>query len=324
MKLSRKNFLWWISGTLVSASLVTGLGCVLREESATPAEPGETGEQAEADQYSYTGSLGHIHRAHEAIVAVQLKHLEDMKNIAILDEDTINDCFRRGEYLFSVQMMPLDGAKFLEIMDEIWDVVREQDPGNPEHLFTLSAAEVFREDNLQAVLNEIPFMSKAEMKRFITVRELETKSGADSEVLSFVLFMSLSPFYSAYTQKVARVNDFSLWRQGHCPVCGQAAVMARHRSTDGARVLFCWLCHAEWLFPRLVCPYCGNNDQDKLRFFYVQDDRALQVHVCEQCKRYLKTIDNRALEKDLLLDAEEIATRHLDLLAKNEGYHRPD
>lgn len=324
MKLTRKNFLWWVSGTLVSASLATSLGCVLREEAAAPAEPGKTGKQEGADQFSYTGNLGHIHQAHEEIVAVQLKHLEGMNNIAILDEDTMNDCFRRGEYLFSVQMMELDGEKFLEIVDEIWDVVREESPGVTDRAFKLSAADTFREDNLQAVLNEIAFMSKAEMERFITARGLETKSGGDSEVLSFVLFMSLTPFYSAYTEKVAQVNDFSLWRQGYCPVCGQVAVMARHRSTDGARVLFCWLCHAEWLFPRLVCPYCGNDDQEKLRFFYVQDDRALQVHVCEQCKRYLKTIDHRTLEKDLLLNTDEIATRHLDLLAKNEGYRRPD
>lgn len=324
MKLSRKNFLWWVSGTLVSASLATGLGCVLREESVSPGEPGQAGGQEEADPFSYTGTLGHIHQAHEAIVAVQLKHLEGMKNIAILDEDTIKDCFRKGEYLFSVQMMELDEEKFLEIVDEIWEVIREESPGVTARSFQLSTAETFREDNLQAVLGEIALMSKSEMERFITARGLDAKSGAERDVLSFVLFMSLSPFYSAYTEKVAAVNDFSLWRQGHCPVCGQVAVMARHRSADGARLLFCWLCHAEWVFPRLVCPYCGNDDQEKLRFFYVQDDRALQVHVCEQCKRYLKTIDHRTLEKDLLLNTDEIATRHLDLLAKNEGYRRPD
>ena len=121
-------------------------------------------------------------------------------------------------------------------------------------------------------------------------------------------------------KQINKKVDFSLWRESYCPVCGQTAVIARHRSEDGARVFECWLCHAEWIFPRLECPYCHNSDQKKLRFFYVTGDKARQVHVCEKCKRYLKTIDGKIMEKDALLEIEAIATCYLDELAMREGY----
>ena len=99
--------------------------------------------------------------------------------------------------------------------------------------------------------------------------------------------------------------------------------MAKHRSEDGARVLECWLCHAQWVFPRVECPYCDNKERKKLRFFYLPGDKAHQVHVCEVCKSYLKTVDAKNMKKDVILEVEEIATGQLDLLAEQEGYKPP-
>lgn len=98
--------------------------------------------------------------------------------------------------------------------------------------------------------------------------------------------------------------------------------MARLAGETGKRYLQCHLCRSEWLFRRIECPFCGNNDQDTLRFFYIEDDEVYRVEVCDQCKAYLKTVDTRNTEKTRALFVEDPATIHLDIIAKREGFLR--
>jgi FdhE protein len=44
--------------------------------------------------------------------------------------------------------------------------------------------------------------------------------------------------------------------------------------------------------------------------------------VCRKCSRYLKTRDARLGDADVPLEAEDLATLHLDLLAGKEGFER--
>ena len=98
--------------------------------------------------------------------------------------------------------------------------------------------------------------------------------------------------------------------------------MGRLDKDSGKKQLQCHLCRTDWTFKRVQCPFCGNNDQDKLRFFYDEADAVNRVEVCERCKRYLKTVDTRSTERDIALPVENLATLHLDIIAQREGYHR--
>ncbi len=40
----------------------------------------------------------------------------------------------------------------------------------------------------------------------------------------------------------------------------------------------------------------------------------------QQCKKYLKIVDERILNKEAVLQIENIVTDYLDLAAKKEGY----
>jgi FdhE protein len=83
--------------------------------------------------------------------------------------------------------------------------------------------------------------------------------------------------------------------------------------------LVCSRCDYEWLFQRLQCPYCGNQDQKTLAFF--TDDKELyRLYVCEQCRCYLKAIDLRKTETEILLPLERFYTLDLDAQAKEYGY----
>ncbi len=268
--------------------------------------------------------LAHIFEVYKGILAVQLSYTDKIKLSVNLTEEEIKDYFRKGKYLLSDQKLNMDTELFKELLHKVCEAIKVASPEAPDSLLKLSEAKEFKTENIQAFLEKASSFSKSQLEEYVVKEEIDKAVGLDSEVISFAIFMSLSPFYSLYTKEVRNITDFTLWRNSYCPVCGQVALIARHRSEDGARVLECWLCHAQWVYPRMECPYCDNKEHKKLRFFYVPGDKARQVHVCEECKKYLKTIDGRAMEKDALLDVEAIATTHLDVLAEREGYRSPD
>ena len=98
--------------------------------------------------------------------------------------------------------------------------------------------------------------------------------------------------------------------------------MAKLRRDDGKRILECSLCNTNWPFMRVKCPFCYNDDKDSLRFFFVDEKSPYRVDVCDTCKRYIKTIDERKLPKnqEVVMVVEDIATSYLDILAEKEKY----
>ncbi|PKM82494.1 MAG: hypothetical protein CVU88_03275 [Firmicutes bacterium HGW-Firmicutes-13] len=267
--------------------------------------------------------LAQTFEVYKAILSVHIKYLNKIRVSVGLSEEELKNYFRNARYLLSEQKLNIDAELFREILASVCSTIKEASPQAPDSLLKLSDAEEFKKENIDNFLEKITSFNKHELETFIAEKELDKRTELDSEIIAFVIFMSLTPFYSLYMKGVREKVDFTIWRHSYCPVCGQTATIAKHRDEDGARVLECWLCHAQWVYPRLECPYCDNKDQKKLRFFYVPGDKARQVHVCEECKSYLKTIDSKVMEKDALLDLEAIATAYLDILAEREGYKLP-
>lgn len=111
------------------------------------------------------------------------------------------------------------------------------------------------------------------------------------------------------------------WTEGYCPVCGSRAGMAELAGEEGKRYLCCSACCFRWPFRRLQCPYCGNEESEKLSYF-VAGDGATRVDTCKACSRYIKTRDTRKGNADIPMDVEDLLTIHLDLLASREGFER--
>lgn len=114
-------------------------------------------------------------------------------------------------------------------------------------------------------------------------------------------------------------------RVGRCPTCASGAGLAVLRAGDGARRLICLLCGEAWLAPRLMCAFCGTRDQSKLGTLHVAEGDPRWVEVCDACRRYLKTVDQRLLPDGYAVvpRAEDARTLHLDMIAEREGYIRP-
>lgn len=142
--------------------------------------------------------------------------------------------------------------------------------------------------------------------------------------LSFLVQAALSPSFEALGRRLeAKHNAETIWNHGTCPVCGSLPLIGRITTKEGARRLTCAFCHTEYRVPRIACPYCGENKQEKLHFFDSPEEPGYRVETCKSCKMYIKTVDFRDLDRISLPLLDDLESLAMDILARQEGYTRP-
>jgi FdhE protein len=140
----------------------------------------------------------------------------------------------------------------------------------------------------------------------------------------FLAQVALAPSLEAVAEKLlAEHHGERAWEHGHCPVCGRPPLIAELAGQEGVRMLTCSFCHARYRAPRMMCAFCGERDQAKLPFFTVEEEPGYRVDVCATCKRYIKTIDFRNLDRVVVPLLDDLESLALDMVASREGYGRP-
>ena len=138
-------------------------------------------------------------------------------------------------------------------------------------------------------------------------------------LLETIIHTALRPFLASQAKTLLNFVKPELWRRRYCPICGGSPDFAFLEKEVGARWLLCSRCDAEWLFQRLECPYCGNNDQNTLAYF-TDDGGRYRLYVCEKCHTYIKAVDLRHTEAEVLLPLERIMTLDIDRQGQEKGY----
>ncbi|MCK4273244.1 MAG: formate dehydrogenase accessory protein FdhE [Dehalococcoidales bacterium] len=164
-------------------------------------------------------------------------------------------------------------------------------------------------------------LTKKAAEAWFTGKELPRKirDGVGENILQAMIQATLQPFLAGYARALIDSVEQESWRRRYCPICGGSPDLSFLEKEHGARWLVCSRCDSEWAFQRLQCPYCGNQDQKTLAFF--TDDKELyRLYVCEQCKCYLKAVDLRKSEPEILLPLERFYTLDLDAQAREYGY----
>lgn len=141
-----------------------------------------------------------------------------------------------------------------------------------------------------------------------------------------MVVLSVAPILFSPMSKILQEQLPEDFESVNCPYCGsKAAVGYLKKSKEGKRYLVCPVCYGEWPIKRDRCAYCGNEDLEE--HFYLlpesKNDSYVRIDICDKCKRYIKTIDERVLDekgKKCFPLVEDIATPHLDVKAAEEGY----
>ncbi|HLZ48073.1 MAG TPA: formate dehydrogenase accessory protein FdhE [Candidatus Limnocylindria bacterium] len=160
--------------------------------------------------------------------------------------------------------------------------------------------------------------------------------GYDPDAFAQLLELALQPVLWEAAARCAALTDIDKWDRGYCPVCAAWPTLAELVGAEKRRVLRCGRCGTWWSWLVLLCPYCGNDDHRSLGTLIPQDVRATpaspasgephskdRVDVCEQCHGYVKAIATFTSVPAPRLAAEDAATIHLDIGAREAGYTRP-
>ncbi len=233
-----------------------------------------------------------------------------------LSGDAIKERLKEGFYLVDFPKIKVSLKLLEDNFADICSLIKKYDALESGDLERLKAKKASGELRLLELTENIASQNKEYFE------ELSEKLKIKKEALIFIAENLIKPILIREAQSLqGKVND-ETWLKGYCPICGNEPGMARLEREVGRRILECSLCHAEWVFKILECPFCGNNEQNTLRFFFLEEGSPYRVDVCDKCKRYIKTVDERKLgeERKVILRVENVATVHLDLLAEREGF----
>ena len=227
-----------------------------------------------------------------------------------LSEETISNRIGRGSPLLGFDALSIDWSLLQNIFEEV------------TALFT-SYSEVLGEvpKNLKDSSSCLAFLKEA-AKAWLEGAQLPPRmavSGVNEALLELMLHAALRPFLISHCEALLSFVNQEQWRRRYCPICGGNPDFAFLDKERGARWLLCSRCDAEWLFQRLECPYCGTQDQSALAYF-TDDEGLYRLYVCEQCHMYIKAVDLRHTESEVLLPLERVMTLDMDRQAQEKGY----
>lgn len=149
---------------------------------------------------------------------------------------------------------------------------------------------------------------------------LSTADAPEHETDSFFAHACLQPLAENLQSQLHQLPDSF---QNTCPACGgypQAAVL-RPEGDGGRRWLLCSFCLREWVFRRVVCPWCGEEDKQKLPSYSAEIPGHVRIQACDTCGRYLKAID-MTVDGNAVPLIDEVAFVVLDLWATEHGYSK--
>ncbi|MDQ1330456.1 MAG: hypothetical protein QG578_719 [Thermodesulfobacteriota bacterium] len=186
------------------------------------------------------------------------------------------------------------------------------------HMSSAAEAVFIANENKQIDFNELYAALLHDNDAYFVNIASEIK--ADKDVLAFVTYNSIRPSLSMFAESASKYLDKdNPWGKGYCPVCGNTPVISTFES-DGKRFLTCSFCWHKWPSARLFCPFCENRDAGTLHYLFSEDEQEYRIDICDRCNKYIKNVDTRILSRFVYLPLEQIATLHLDIMAKEKGY----
>jgi FdhE protein len=69
-----------------------------------------------------------------------------------------------------------------------------------------------------------------------------------------------------------------------------------------------------------MCPFCENDDHEKIEFYFIECRQHEWAELCYQCKRYIVNIDMRRCKEKVVREVAAIGMLYLDILAQGKGF----
>ena len=176
---------------------------------------------------------------------------------------------------------------------------------------------------------ESKFFSPPKVKETLIdyISEGKVVPGIPPEFLHLSI-LSVAPILFSPISEILQKQLPENFESVECPYCGSKAQVGYFKkSEEGKRYLICPVCYGEWPIKRDRCAYCGNEDLEEHYYLLSEskEDKHIRLDICDECKHYIKTIDERVLDEAGRICSplvEDLATPYLDIKALEEGYQK--
>jgi len=259
---------------------------------------------------------------HEDLRREQALVRDDLREHTLLNDILLKDMQTKlegGVHILDIEALQYPEDRLAVLFHRICELIRKHGQWDAAHVENLLSSVEMNRFSIQTLV------TRTALKDTRYFESLAETVGIEMGTLFYIGLQVGKPFFEVLAEKIEKNLDLAEWKEGLCPVCGQEPAIAKLHGEEGRRMLHCCLCNTDWYFPRLQCPFCLNDDQKTLRFFFFEEEGPYRVDVCEKCKRYVKTVDERKMgtAETLPLEVEHIGTIFLDIMATNEGYDGP-
>jgi formate dehydrogenase maturation protein FdhE len=219
----------------------------------------------------------------------------------------IMNLYLEHEKYFTSSLIKKNCEKGIELVKEfryalygnMWRVDKEKN-----HSFLVSLLQVFlnhipdysRDIETVDTLFEKGVSESRDLVRTILANDREDLFGiARSNELSmeFMTFFSIFSAYgyrSSLSRAIASEYRLDEHSSGICPVCGQWPGIAYLTDKKKIRTMSCICCGTNWRFREGTCSFCLTTEKEKLGYLNVEGEERVSASVCENCRRYLKTV----------------------------------
>jgi len=251
------------------------------------------------------------------VIITQAKVKADIKMEDVnIDQQIVKMKAKEGFPLLDKQALKFDVGLASGLFKKMSQILHNRVPGDIEQI---NQALKTKELNIESLLKN------ALRENGNYINNVAQRLRVKPAVISFLVKNTLKPFFEVYAERIKDYVDQEHWLRNYCPICGSGPFMAELLGEERKRFLVCSFCGYKWRFVRIRCPYCNNNNQKTLRYFYTEKEgRAYRIDVCDKCKRYIKTIDAKELGMEVIPRIEDVGTMYLDILAEKQGYKRKE
>lgn len=265
-------------------------------------------------QKGKTDNIKNLLNFYQRIFMAQTKALSEIKDSLFeIDESDLKEVINKGVPAFEKGKVKIDSKEYVKVLESICEAVAEDEK-------LKASLKKFLESEKIKNLDLSSFVEGFQKGDISKLSDLESEFGLKPETIFFVMQNALIPFYEKAAESARGKMDIFQWKENFCPICGSRPKIAKCRKDDGLKVLQCPLCRTQWGYPRLKCAYCENEEPKTLHYLFDEADKGHRVEVCDKCKKYLKVSDERTLEREVILEIEDIVTLLLDVVAQKKDY----
>ena len=239
-------------------------------------------------------------------------NLSDLPNLHISPPDSFQ--FSQGIPLLSGEML----SRFIDSWERSVDfMIPYIEKGFPKIKPELTRLKTAVEEGQVDLKDCMRALLKGQEKK---IDKIASNLKIQPLILRFILDQLMKPFLEKRIEGTQSLIQNLVWHKGYCPLCGSFPELSFLKEKEGQRWLKCSLCGHEWRFMRTKCPFCENDDHEKMELYFVEGREHERAELCFQCKRYIVNIDMRNSAEEVVTEVAAIGMLYLDILSQGKGF----